>query len=140
MALVAKLSDTSLIAEQRQSLARAFQERFDSKKKIERLDAQINTLLGSRTPTPVGIGYCHESLKTTSEANCAPAHASVIIGRRFIPETGNCEFLVRDSYGPNCNDTAGKPKYAWPCEKGNVWIPSDKLLRSAASVTWIPNR
>lgn len=140
MTLVAKLSDSSLTAEQRQNLVRSFQEKFDSKKKIEKLEAQINALLSSQKPSPVGIGYCHDSLKTTGEANCAPAHASVIIGRRFNSKTGSCEFLVRDSYGPNCSGVDGKPKYAWPCESGNVWIPSDKLLRSASSVTWIPNQ
>lgn len=140
MALDAKLSDSSLTEKERQNLGREFQEKFDPKKKTKKLDTQINLLLNSETPTPIGIGYCHESLKTTAESICQSGHASVIIGRRFISETGACEFLVRDSYGPNCNDVDGKPKYAWPCENGNVWIPSDKLLRSASSVTWIPNR
>lgn len=138
MDLVKKLSDPTLSSEQRSQLVKDFQEKFDPKKKIAKLDKQINSLLTADIPTPVGIGYCHDSLFSKEEVNCAPTHASVIIGRRFNHENKTCEFLIRDSYGPSCDNAEGKSRYAWPCENGNVWIDSNKLLRSASSITWIP--
>lgn len=138
MELVKKLSDATFNQDQRLQLVKDFQDKFDPKKKIAKLEKQINDLLGAEVPTPIGIGYCHDSLSSKGEVNCAPAHASVIIGRRFNQQTKTCELLVRDSYGPNCNNSDGTARYAWPCENGNVWIESNKLLRSASSVTWIP--
>lgn len=140
MALITKLGNTGLTGEQKKQLVREHEQKFDVRKKMDRLDAQINNLLGSKNPIPVGIGYCHGVLSTTNvnEKECIAAHASVIVGRQFNSETQQCEFLVRDSYGPGCKDETGKPKYAWPCENGTIRIPSDRLLRNAASITWIP--
>jgi len=112
-----------------------FAELGDNGKKIE-VDAKLNELLKSKKA--VGVGFCHDALATKGEANCSRFHASVIIGRRFNQETNTCELLVRDSYGPSCKTPHGTPRYVWPCERGNVWVPSETFIKSIYNVSWIP--
>ena len=77
---------------------------------------------------PVGIGYCHESLQ--SDVVCGIHHASVVIGRKL--NHGKCEYLVRDSYGEECNSR-------FHCDKdGSIWVPASELAKTVGLTYVIP--
>ena len=84
------------------------------------------------TDLPIAINYCADILysrdKTGVGTNgmavgCATHHSAAIVGRRPGPG-GTCQFLVRNSYGDSNNG------YAWPAERGQVWIDEAALLRN----------
>ncbi|MGZ3696040.1 MAG: hypothetical protein ACXWQO_18440, partial [Bdellovibrionota bacterium] len=75
------------------------------------------------------LGFLHSS-------NCT-VHSALVVGRTFNPTTKSCEFLVRDSYGPGCVDTEGKPRYDWDCENGSVWMDSKQLMKSTFHLFWL---
>lgn len=99
----------------------------------EKLQAKAQSLLEGPNPVPVGISYNPGALKKSDNPG---SHASVIIGQQFNQKTKSCEFLVRDSYGPTCNET--KSDYKYPCENGSVWVPEKVLFSATKQLTWIP--
>ena len=91
-------------------------------------------------------------------------HASLIIGRRKDPTTQRCQYLVRNSWNNVCEtqlypDTLPPelrndpdlptslqspalppvPIYAkeWTCEKGNVWVDQDVLVKSIYGLNYL---
>jgi len=96
----------------------------------DRMSKKIEDLLSAPNPVPVSIAYNARMLY--GDPNMA-VHASVIVGQR--PDaSGKCEFLIRNSYGPNCDKD-----YVFPCEKetGSIWVPAEKLKSQTFSITWI---
>lgn len=59
-------------------------------------------------------------------------HASMIVGRRFNPRTNQCEYLVRNTWGPGCASYAPNE-----CENGNIWIRRDALMRRSSEITYL---
>ena len=111
-------------------------------------------------------GSSHQCTPTTTTANGTSNHASLIIGRRTNPETGSCQFLIRNSWGTACKisqmplapgndvpkdsrpslpkatpipDPSTDLRYApeWDCDAGNIWVDADSLARSAYRTSWI---
>lgn len=91
----------------------------------------VNGALSLRNPQPVGLGYYPKFLeKKNAKKNEGEYHQSIIIGRRKN-QVGQCEFLLRNSWGPRCNLTV-------PCDprtKGQYWINAEELMRHADEVT-----
>lgn len=59
-------------------------------------------------------------------------HAMTIVGRRVNPKNGKCEYIVRNSWGPECSR-----KYKVKCEDGNLFIPADELQNATYRSTYI---
>ncbi len=124
--------------------------------------SRINERLSKSNSQPIGISYCRSVLKDKdsegvsmkgelSKDTCKGAvHTSVIVGRRLLKykyagktET-ICQFLVRDSYGSSCNGYDEFDPEALPsksggempkiCEKGQVWVDENALLRNTNEV------
>lgn len=74
------------------------------------------------------------TLGTFMNAKHCGQHATVLIGRRKNPTTNRCQFLIRNSSGPNtCLD---KLSNDWQCEKaiGAIWIDADKVAQSTGRI------
>lgn len=148
--------------------------------------AKIDAVLAQLQGLPLGISYCDQVLlvgasyagytMTQTGPTCAPRmdesgqpieesgrHASMIIGRRKDPKTNQCQYLVRNSWGPNCKDvpehdqlpdalmngpeippslkskTNAGSIYAsdWTCENGNIWVDIDVLTKSIYGVSFL---
>lgn len=104
----------------------------------QRLSAQIKNP-GSM---PVPLDFCANLLKDRGyrasfsrsgpDTRCSEGqHAVLVVGKRPNPQNGRCEFLIRNSYGPDCG--RGKQAgLAWDCDgRGNTWIDAEALSRSA---------
>lgn len=136
LSLAKEIQSGFLSTEAQTQKIKAFQEKFDPEKRIKLFGEAIERLLSANTP--IGIGYMYRSLKEVDHLGSLGGHASVIVGRRWGPETHQCELLVRDSYGPSCVAANGKPRYELPCENGSVWVNARTLLQDTLSLAWIP--
>jgi hypothetical protein len=61
--------------------------------------------------------------------NLSELHTVLVYGRKFDSTTGQCNYMIKDSYGEQC--TKYDPKIS--CENGYVWLPENKLFRAMTS-------
>jgi hypothetical protein len=99
---------------------------------------------------PAGIGFCVAPLRDTAKESDSSgviihspigriqnpkktcgSHAAVVIGRRPTLKKEGCEFLVRNSWGKNCNY---KDSIECEYEKGSFWISENELAGLIRSV------
>jgi hypothetical protein len=111
---------------------------------------QINTAFDQDKPMPVGIDYCWNFLmdgpdapneqqlkacKRKGQDKLEDDHKSVLIGRRVNPSTKKCEYLLRNSWGNDCNSYHGSGSesehetYYNSCQ--------DELAKNGAADVWI---
>lgn len=56
-------------------------------------------------------------------------HTVLLYGRKYDPETKECVYLMKNSYGEDCKRYDSKIK----CESGYLWFPESKLYRTITS-------
>ena len=107
----------------------------------------LDALLTSNQSMPVAIGVCsgvlrrgpnfkgmiHDSDDNPEEIKNCGIHEVVLIGRRKNPQTGNCQYLVRNSWGKDCSKYDKK----WECQDGSLWVDSDSLIQNMDSIQTI---
>ena len=77
---------------------------------------------------PVGIAVFMEKLKTFKEGETMHIkHALTIVGKSVNPATGKCEYILRNSWGPECDDVY---KSGVTCEGGYLYV-SEEILKDA---------
>ncbi len=86
----------------------------------------IDKELTAKIAKPIYLSYHNSFLMIKSPDN--DAHDSLIVGRRL--NAGVCEYLIRDSYGPDCKQRNSKFK----CENGNIWIPKELLFQHVKKI------
>jgi hypothetical protein len=132
----------------------------------EQLLKKIDDQLLAHPQLPTAIGYCDQVLRKgrsypgleTGSANPAQAicttesndghggngrHESLIIGRRRDAK-GNCQYLIRNSWGKSClhkTKTTAVAIYStdWDCEegKGSLWVDRESLGKSLFEVSYL---
>lgn len=90
---------------------------------------------------PAGVGYNYNLLNGEEGMG---GHASLVVGRRTNPDSGKCEYLIRNSWGKNCDQREGEDL---TCHKncdssgcrysGHFWVSDSKLKDSILGVTTI---
>jgi hypothetical protein len=114
------------------------------------LASQINFILNSENPQPIGINFCREILTSSPQSRknylvdsadgfnytCA-SHSSVIMGRRINQKTKTCQYLIRESSGVRCKNNEGKDKYPLTCQSGNLWVDASRISKNAMNIFWI---
>lgn len=83
----------------------------------------------------LAIDYNSQVLSAGHEAPWTQSnHASLLIGRRFNKNKNRCEYLLRNNEKGCADYVAGlecHPTY------NHVWVPSDRILRSISSYTYL---
>lgn len=92
----------------------------------DQIDNQLNA------KNIVSIGYNAKSLYNI-DAKETSLHASVVVGRRFNSTNGECEYLIRNSWGRGCS----RYDYRLKCEEGNIWMPKSVLVKGLKDVTYL---
>ncbi|WP_413580776.1 C1 family peptidase [Bdellovibrio sp. HCB288] len=90
----------------------------------------LDEQLSSKNPVGVSIdanGFSDRRSPALTYDNSAP-HAVSVVGRRFNESTGQCEYLLRNSYGAGCSGYDSTLE----CTKGMIWMPKPDLM----SRTW----
>ncbi|MBL6988432.1 MAG: hypothetical protein ISR65_01565 [Bacteriovoracaceae bacterium] len=80
-----------------------------------------------------GIGYYPYVLGEQGYGSTRSGHSSSIVARKFNDDTGVCEYLIRNSWGPDC--TYYDPELK--CEEGQIWVPEERLEKVIFDVTYI---
>jgi hypothetical protein len=101
---------------------------------------KISSWLDSKNPQPIAIEYCGYLLTNGSNFRGVDSHgnrtkdcgehASLVIGRRKNLQNGQCQFLIRNSWGKYC----GGYSKDWSCENGNVWVDANALSANVTSI------
>ena len=84
---------------------------------------------------PVYIAYSEKSIENLDYVGRF-GHASSVVGMRFDQPTQKCEFLIRNSYGPEWPKKANERldgKYA----DGYVWLDETNMSRIVGIVGWV---
>jgi hypothetical protein len=83
----------------------------------------------------VAIDYTAKVLRDKKQAHKITQwlHTSTLVGRRWNEQNNQCEYLVRNSAGENCQKY--DPDYE--CDKGNIWVPQKYLHKSLLRVTYL---
>lgn len=91
----------------------------------------------------VGMGSEWEKLRESEEKT--GGHATVVVGRKKNPESGECEYLVRNSWGKNCDEAEGEGLTCdMICEgsqcryTGYLWVGSRRMKNSLLGITYLP--
>ncbi|MDO9182937.1 MAG: hypothetical protein Q7U04_11045 [Bacteriovorax sp.] len=83
---------------------------------------------------PLNISYAGELLLSGVNFVGEPDHASTVIGRKFNKASGQCEYLIKNSWGAvvDCQSTS-----SIKCENGNYWVPRTALKNNIRRATWL---
>jgi hypothetical protein len=85
----------------------------------------------------VGIAYYSAFLLFGNEAPQTDQHLSVLVGRRWNAGRTRCEYLIRNSFGPDCLGYADHYRTPENCQSGHIWVPRSVLERNLYAVTYI---
>ncbi|KHD88644.1 MAG: hypothetical protein OM95_07510 [Bdellovibrio sp. ArHS] len=99
---------------------------FDKKGMIQDLDEQLNKM------NPVVLGYDSSNLIDRRDTEKRRMHASVIAGRRFNEKSGQCEYLIRNSWGRGC----GYDRH-YECKEGNIWVPKTDIMKRGKFLDYV---
>lgn len=82
----------------------------------------------------IGIDYDSRILTDSrnSSISLSELHTSAIVARKWNEEQKECQYLVRDSYGKQCNYDA-----SYECLGGQVWINESKIYSNLTSFVYI---
>lgn len=80
----------------------------------------------------VGISYFMSILKN-HDGKLKEFHSSALVGRRFNTRTNQCEYLIRNSHGPDCTGYDSR----LDCEEGNIWMPKKSLQRAILDAIYL---
>lgn len=87
------------------------------------------------------IVYDYNKLNKEPETS---SHGSIVVGRRTNPETGKCDYLLRNSYGKSCDQnedselSCHKTCDASGCRyTGNFWVSQDRVKEVITGVTYL---
>ena len=85
---------------------------------------------------PVEILYNSDLLsqEVKNPGTVAASHSSVLVGRKYDPQSGECRDLLRNSWG-GCELTNYNSDYQ--CDDGNLWVPGSVLFSSVVETTYI---
>jgi hypothetical protein len=69
------------------------------------------------------------NLLNNKDARKINGHVSTVVGRRYNPQQGECEYLIRNTWGRSCEYY----DRSYDCEEGNIWVPKSTLAKGVAS-------
>ena len=94
-----------------------------------RIVRKLNAALDSRKPA--SLDFSSRVLKDLDkDKTTLGLHTVAVVGRRFDSTTRQCQYLLKDSYGPVCD----KYDPRIDCDKGYLWMPEDHLIKASLSV------
>ena len=90
---------------------------------------RIHEALGAGMPLSVDYFYgVLEHADSYSHA-ISELHTSLLMGQRFDPGSGECQFLVKNSFGTSCSGYDPR----WECQAGYLWVGESALHRAMIS-------
>ena len=92
---------------------------------------ELDKVLSNREPAT--ITYASKLLTKGVNSIEEADHASTVIGRKFNEASGQCEYLIKNSWGGgDCQRTS-----SIKCENGNYWVPRTALKNNIREITFL---
>jgi len=85
----------------------------------------------------VAIGYYSDFLLLGPSAPQQNRHMSSLVGRRWNAGRNQCEYLIRNSFGPQCLGYSDAFRTPENCQSGHIWAPRSILEKNLFSLTYI---
>ncbi len=84
---------------------------------------------------PFSLDYFYGVLEDSNriKKKLADLHTSIVLGQRFDSSSGECQYLIKNSYGENC--TNYDPK--WECQGGYLWVGERAIQEGAVSFVFL---
>ena len=111
----------------------------DMKVKMHIKNPKILKTISERLEAGVLVGLDYDS-RVFQEPNrrgfsFAELHTSSLVGRRWNQTKNTCEFLIRNSYGENCQN--GRYHESLDCEDGNLWLTEKQIYQNMTSIVFM---
>ncbi|WP_142701953.1 hypothetical protein [Bdellovibrio sp. ZAP7] len=83
--------------------------------------------------TPVEIGYNADFFAHPYSPSGNAYHSSLLVGRRMNTKTGQCEYLLKNTYG-----TTWKPAAAeFDSADGYAWVPKSRMIEATRNASYV---
>jgi|GEM_PF-977557 len=93
----------------------------------------INRVLDTQTPVTVDFFYGFLDNADAYVHSLNDLHSTLLVGRRFDEKSGECQYLIKNSYGPDCSEY--DPRHT--CEGGYVWVGESDLYGALTSYVYV---
>lgn len=97
----------------------------------KKFGAKIDELLTSKNP--VEFGYNADFFVHAFDPTGTVYHSSLLVGRRMNAKTGQCEYLLKNSYGKDWRPES--PEFE--AEGGYAWIPKSRVIEATRNISYI---
>lgn len=104
---------------------------FFSKLDNKKFSTRIDGLLNQRNP--VEVGYNADFFARPFAPTGSAYHSSLLVGRRMNAKTGQCEYLLKNSYGPDWRPESSE----FEAEGGYAWIPKSRMIEATRNASYI---
>jgi hypothetical protein len=108
---------------------------------LEKMQSLLN---GSSPVQPFSIWIPSRFLRLPKSVERDPdnrrgTHILIVAGRRYNAERGECQLMLRDSYGKGCQDYYAKD---WDCDPktGRLWVSLSSLASATREITYLSDR
>ncbi|QLY25394.1 hypothetical protein [Bdellovibrio sp. KM01] len=100
---------------------------FDSEKFGKQIEKHLEQ------GTPVEVGYNADFFAHPYSPSGNAYHSSLLVGRRMNPKTGQCEYLLKNTYG-----TTWKPESAeFDSADGYAWVPKSRMIEATRNASYV---
>lgn len=83
--------------------------------------------------TPVEIGYNADFFTHPYSPSGNAYHSSLLVGRRMNVKTGQCEYLLKNTYG-----TSWKPESSeFDSADGYAWVPKSRMIEATRNASYV---
>lgn len=94
---------------------------------------QINRILDRRQPMTIDFFYGFLENIDDYDYSVSDLHTTMLLGRRFNPETEECQYLIKNSYGTSCKEYDKRHQ----CEDGYLWVSELSLYGAMTSIVYV---
>ena len=106
----------------------SFFNNLDPKTFGKELDQHLNEL------RPVEIGYNGHFFTHPYTPSGLAYHSSLLVGRRMNNKTGQCEYLLKNSYGKSWKPAASEE---FESEGGYAWVPKARMIEATRNASYV---
>lgn len=104
---------------------------FFSKFNAKKFGARIDGLLTKKNP--VEIGYNADFFARAYSPTGTAYHSSLLVGRRMNTKTGQCEYLLKNTYGKEWRPES--PEF--DAEGGYAWVPKSRTIEATRNASYV---
>lgn len=94
--------------------------------------SEVDRILSKKQPISLTVKMDKLYSFGSSDIAKQPIHAITLAGKKFNPATGKCEYILKNSWGPECDR-----HYKVRCENGYLFVPEEVLKSSILEADYI---